>query len=451
MKKVIAVFLLLTVATLTERPDYAVARAMAGQAQQTPSVEELDRLLAPVALYPDQLLGQILQASQNPGPVEALNLFINKNPTLKGTALQDDVTNAGFDATLVTLALFPQVVKMMSDQLQWTTNIGIAFTNDRSAVFASIQRLRKRAKEEGRSRRRRSRRSKRRPRRAARSHRHRAGESASRLRADLQHDDGPPGVDDHDRHHPEDDNGAEAMAAGMIGFTAGIATRGVRLYYYSPYGFMERHTTADDYYDHREDARELDGPPRGHDRRAQRRANDARRRTDRQETRQENRPESQQRQQTRETAQANRSSSTQSDRAARRSRAVPRVRRHRRTGIDFDGAGKPIDDNDANHQDTSTPKRRRAVTARAVRRRSPWSAAPAVPARSPVIRAASRSDRPASVASKAAAVRDPAAAAAAGADADAPPPLLRMCMRGAQRDTRDLVRAERRASNFCDA
>src|SRR5262245_8822776 len=121
MRKTIvnALFLLAVVAMQTERsPVHAVQ-----QAQQTFQAEELDRLLAPVALYPDQLLGQILQASQNPGPVEALNLFMTKNATLKGTELQDAVSNAGFDATLVTLALFPQVVKMMSDQLQWTTNI----------------------------------------------------------------------------------------------------------------------------------------------------------------------------------------------------------------------------------------------------------------------------------------------------------------------------------------
>jgi hypothetical protein len=227
MKKVIAVVLVLSIATLTQSLNQSVARAMAGQAQQTPTAEELDRLLAPVALYPDQLLGQILQASQNPGPVEALNLFITKNPTLKGTALQDAVTNAGFDPTLVTLALFPQVVKMMSDQLQWTTNIGIAFTSDRSAVFASIQRLRKKAKEVG------------------------TLKTTAQQEVETKTTSGGEEVIVIEPANPqvvyvptyntttvytqapttttviiqEDDNSAEAMAAGMIGFTAGIADR----------------------------------------------------------------------------------------------------------------------------------------------------------------------------------------------------------------------------------
>src|SRR5262245_61763654 len=70
------------------------------QAQQTFGPDELDRLMAPVALYPDQLLGQILQASQNPGPIDALNLFMTKNSTLKGTELQDAASKAGFEPNL---------------------------------------------------------------------------------------------------------------------------------------------------------------------------------------------------------------------------------------------------------------------------------------------------------------------------------------------------------------
>src|SRR5262245_5979892 len=126
--------------------------AFAGQPSQAGAAttpEALDRLLAPVALYPDQLLGQILICSQNPGNVDALNLWLGKNPTLKGTELQDAVTRQGFDPSFVTLALFPQVLKMMADQLDWTTNLGVAFTADRSAVFASIQRLRKKASDVG--------------------------------------------------------------------------------------------------------------------------------------------------------------------------------------------------------------------------------------------------------------------------------------------------------------
>ena len=64
------------------------------------SATELDKLLAPVALYPDALLAQMLQAAQNPGAVSALHLWMGKNANLKGTELQDAATKAGFEASL---------------------------------------------------------------------------------------------------------------------------------------------------------------------------------------------------------------------------------------------------------------------------------------------------------------------------------------------------------------
>src|SRR5262245_973968 len=146
---VLALVLLVRVLRPERHVTFAGELPQAGTATAAATPEALDRLLAPVALYPDQLLGQILICSQNPGNVDALNLWLGKNPTLKGTELQDAVTNQGFDPSFVALALFPQVLKMMADQLDWTTNLGVAFTADRSAVFASIQRLRKKASDVG--------------------------------------------------------------------------------------------------------------------------------------------------------------------------------------------------------------------------------------------------------------------------------------------------------------
>ena len=146
----VSALLVLVVLVRVVRPERHVARA--GEAPQTQTAaapEALDRLLAPVALYPDQLLAQILICAQNPGSVDALHLWLGKNQTLKGSALQDALTNQGFEPSFVTLAVFPQVVKMMADQLDWTTNLGVAFTSDRPAVFASIQRLRKQAHDVG--------------------------------------------------------------------------------------------------------------------------------------------------------------------------------------------------------------------------------------------------------------------------------------------------------------
>ena len=109
----------------------------------------LDQLLAPVALYPDALLAQILMSAQDPPKVAELDKWLKTNSTLKGTPLQDAAVKAGFDASFVALAIFPQVVTMMSEQIAWTVVLGQSFTKDKTAVFATIQKLRKQAQTVG--------------------------------------------------------------------------------------------------------------------------------------------------------------------------------------------------------------------------------------------------------------------------------------------------------------
>ena len=246
------------------RPTRTVLHARAPQ-QPTAAVtpNDLDSLLAPVALYPDQLLGQILICAQNPGNVDALNLWLGKNQNLKGSELQDAVLKQGFDASYVALALFPQVVKMMADQLDWTTNLGVAFTSNRSAVFASIQRLRKKAHDVGTL--------KSTPQQDVETKTTSAGEQV------IVIEPANPQVVYVPQYNTttvyttapstttvvvESDNSAEVAAAGMIGFTAGIAMGAAfsNPYYYGPYGWhggaYMYNDAWDDYYDAREDARE---------------------------------------------------------------------------------------------------------------------------------------------------------------------------------------------------
>ena len=71
------------------------------------------------------------------------------NPTLKGSDLQDAATKSGFDQSFAAIVLFPDVVERMASQIDWTTRLGEAFAADRSAVFASIQRLRTKASQAG--------------------------------------------------------------------------------------------------------------------------------------------------------------------------------------------------------------------------------------------------------------------------------------------------------------
>ena len=77
---------------------------------------ELDHLLAPVALYPDQLLGQILLCSQNPGKVGAVAEWL-ASQSLKGSALQDSAVKSGFEPHFVALVVFPDVVNAMASQI----------------------------------------------------------------------------------------------------------------------------------------------------------------------------------------------------------------------------------------------------------------------------------------------------------------------------------------------
>src|SRR6186997_3124637 len=80
--------------------------AQAAQATPLPT-GTLDELLAPIALYPDSLLAQMLMSATDAAKITELDKWLKANPTLKGTALQDAAVKAGFDASFVALALFP--------------------------------------------------------------------------------------------------------------------------------------------------------------------------------------------------------------------------------------------------------------------------------------------------------------------------------------------------------
>ena len=113
------------------------------------SPQVLDELLAPVALYPDQLLAQMLLCAQQPDKVQEFSGWLVRNSELAGTKLQDAAKAAGYDASFVVIALFPQVVNFMADNIAWTRQLGDAFSKDQKGVFESIQRLRQRSQQAG--------------------------------------------------------------------------------------------------------------------------------------------------------------------------------------------------------------------------------------------------------------------------------------------------------------
>ena len=278
------------------------------------TADALDRLLAPVALYPDALLGQMLLCATNPGKVGALSEWLRSHESLSGTALQDAAKAAGFGESFAAIALFPQVVNTMAEQAEWTANVGHAFTSDKSSVFASIQRLRTKAQSAGKLK--------------STSQQDVETRTTSSGQQVIVIEPANPQVVYVPQYNSqtvytssatsstvviqEDDDADVAVAAGLIGFTAGIAL-GAAIdndYYYGPYGWhgggYMYDDAWDDWEDHREDARDdwQDHREDLVDERGDRASNAQEQRTERTETRQENRPESQaQREQRRTEAQ----------------------------------------------------------------------------------------------------------------------------------------------------
>jgi hypothetical protein len=110
-----------------------------------PTPQQLDQLLAPIALYPDALLAQITTASTNPQEILDVTNWLAKNPNLKGAALTDAAQKHGFDPAFLALVTFPTVLQMMSDNIDDYAAIGQAMSANQAEVAASIQRLRSQA------------------------------------------------------------------------------------------------------------------------------------------------------------------------------------------------------------------------------------------------------------------------------------------------------------------
>ena len=127
-------------------------RVLAQNANDTAVVysqEELDQLLAPVALYPDALLAQLLSAATYPLEVVQAARFVQQNPGLKGEALGRSVEAQGWEPSVASLAQFPSVLVMMNDKLEWTQQLGDAFLGDSGAVMSAVQGLRAKAQAAG--------------------------------------------------------------------------------------------------------------------------------------------------------------------------------------------------------------------------------------------------------------------------------------------------------------
>src|SRR4051794_32449784 len=111
--------------------------------------DQLDSLVAPIALYPDPLLAQTLAASTYPLEIIQLQQWLTKHPGLKGEALAAAVEKEDWDPAVQGLAALPDVVKRLGDDIKWTTELGNAFLAQQSDVMQAVQRMRKKASDAG--------------------------------------------------------------------------------------------------------------------------------------------------------------------------------------------------------------------------------------------------------------------------------------------------------------
>ena len=294
----------------------------------------LDKVLAPIALYPDALVAQILMCSTDAAKVRDLQAFMQKNKNLKGTQLQEAAGKQGFDPSYVALTLFPQVVKTMNDSIGWTRQMGQAFNADKKAVFESVQRLRKLAVDVGNL--------KTTPQQEVQNVDQNGQQVIVIQPANPQvvyvpqynpetvYVQAPPATQTIVVH--EDDDSMDAAAAGMIGFGVGVAMGAAMNsnYYHGPYGWGgygmyggyygagyndvldHREDMMEDYYDHREDMQE--------NRKEMAENRDGQTRSERQSTRQQSSTERQAgRDQSSSERQANRQSGTSQSASNRQS------------------------------------------------------------------------------------------------------------------------------------
>ena len=147
MKRPLIKALAVVLALLLGAPQGVIAQSEGGE--KPFKQEELDQLVAPIALYPDSLLAQILMASTYPLEVVQAGRWVKANQKLKGDALTAALEKQDWDPSVKSLVNFPQVLDMMNEKLDWTQKLGDAFLAQQKDVMDTVQKLRLKAYGEG--------------------------------------------------------------------------------------------------------------------------------------------------------------------------------------------------------------------------------------------------------------------------------------------------------------
>jgi hypothetical protein len=114
--------------------------------------QQLENLVSPIALYPDPLLGQVLAASTYPVELVEAQQWLQANSNLQGQQLMDAARQQNWDASVQAMVAMPDVLGKLTQDIQWTTDLGNAFLAQQADVMRAVQRLRSRAQANGKLR-----------------------------------------------------------------------------------------------------------------------------------------------------------------------------------------------------------------------------------------------------------------------------------------------------------
>ena len=125
------------------------AARLSGGSWRSKTLEQLQQLVAPIALYPDSLVAQILSAATFPEQVVEADRWAQAHPDLKGEALGQAVDQMNWDPSVKALTAFPSVLGNMDKNISWTSELGDAYYNQQQDVMDAVQAMRQKAEQAG--------------------------------------------------------------------------------------------------------------------------------------------------------------------------------------------------------------------------------------------------------------------------------------------------------------
>jgi len=145
---VVALLLAIAFAVVAQNPPPSAPPAGPASSASMPP-QQLDDLVAPIALYPDPLLGQVLAASTYPMEIAEAEQWVRDHTHWKPSKLIDEVKKQNWDASIQGLVAFPDVLARLADNINWTTQLGNAFLAQQADVMQAVQRMRAQAQAKG--------------------------------------------------------------------------------------------------------------------------------------------------------------------------------------------------------------------------------------------------------------------------------------------------------------